>query len=143
MLVAAAVIVLDRITKNLVSAQVPYGTEMAVIGRIVSITNVHNSGSAFGVAHAGATLFGYAAVLVSIGLVVYVVRTPDHTWTLTALGLILGGALGNAYDRILFGTVTDFVNFHFWPVFNVADSAVSVGVVALAATLLRRSTHEP
>ena len=55
-----------------------------------------------------------------------------------ALGLIMGGTLGNGYDRVMFGTVTDFINFHFWPVFNVADSGVSIGVVALVAGYLLR-----
>ena len=58
----------------------------------------------------------------------------------TLLGLILGGTLGNGYDRVVHGTVTDFINFHFWPVFNVADSAISIGVLLMiAGYLLRRS----
>ena len=130
--------VLDRITKSLVVAQVPYGTEVPVVGHWVGIINVHNSGAAFGVAPALAGFFLVAAVAVAIGLVVYVARNAADVWTYAALGLILGGTLGNGYDRIMFGTVTDFINFHFWPVFNVADSAVSVGVVALVAGYLLR-----
>jgi signal peptidase II len=138
--VAVAVFVLDRVTKTLVSAQVPFGTEVSVIGRFVGITNLHNSGAAFGLAPAGAGFFLVAAVAIAVGLVVYVARTPGDLWTDAALGLIMGGTLGNGYDRIMFGTVTDFINFHFWPVFNVADSAVSIGVVALiAGYLLRKS----
>ena len=137
---AVAVFVLDRVTKTLVSAQVPFGTEVSVIGRFVGITNLHNSGAAFGLAPAGAGFFLVAAVAIAVGLVVYVARTPGDLWTDAALGLIMGGTLGNGYDRIMFGTVTDFINFHFWPVFNVADSAVSIGVVALiAGYLLRKS----
>jgi len=132
------VFVLDRITKSLVVAQVPYGTEVPVVGHWVGIINVHNSGAAFGVAPALAGFFLVAAVAVAIGLVVYVARNAADVWTYAALGLILGGTLGNGYDRIMFGTVTDFINFHFWPVFNVADSAVSVGVVALVAGYLLR-----
>jgi signal peptidase II len=128
------------LTKALVSAQVPFGTEVAVVGRFVGITNLHNSGAAFGLAPAGAGFFLVAAVAIAVGLVVYVARTPGDLWTDAALGLIMGGTLGNGYDRIMFGTVTDFINFHFWPVFNVADSAVSIGVVALiAGYLLRKS----
>jgi len=134
------VFALDRITKSMVVAQVPYGTEVPVIGHLVGIINVHNSGAAFGVAPAGAGFFLVAAVAIAIGLVVYVARNPGDLWTDAALGLIMGGTLGNGYDRIMFGTVTDFINFHFWPVFNVADSAVSIGVVALiAGYLLRKS----
>jgi signal peptidase II len=137
------VFALDRITKSLVVAQVPYGTEVPVIGHLVGIINVHNSGAAFGLAPAGAGFFLVAAVAIAIGLVVYVARNPADLWTDAALGLIMGGTLGNGYDRIMFGTVTDFINFHFWPVFNVADSGVSIGVVALiAGYVLRREPHE-
>jgi len=132
------VFALDRITKSLVVAQVPYGTEVPVVGHLVGIINVHNSGAAFGLAPAGAGFFLVAAVAIAVGLAVYVARNPGDLWTDAALGLIMGGTLGNGYDRIMFGTVTDFINFHFWPVFNVADSGVSIGVVALIAGYLRR-----
>jgi signal peptidase II len=132
------VFVLDRITKSVVATQVAYGTEVPVIGNLVGITNVRNSGAAFGFAPAGATLFLFASIIVSIGLVVYVVRNPGTTWSDAVLGLILGGTIGNGFDRIVYGTVTDFVNFHFWPVFNLADSAISIGVVLLIATYLIR-----
>ncbi len=138
-LVAIAVFILDRITKSLVASQIPYGTEVALIGHLVGITNVRNSGAAFGFAPAGAMFFLVAEVVVSIALIVYVARNPGPTWNEAVLGLIVGGTLGNAYDRVVYGTVTDFVNVHFWPVFNVADSAISIGVVALiVGQLLRR-----
>jgi signal peptidase II len=136
--VAVAVFVLDRITKTLVQAQIPLGTEVPVIGHLVGFTNVRNSGAAFGVAPAAAAFFLIASVVVAVGLVVYVVRNPGTSWTDAVLGLILGGTLGNGYDRVVSGTVTDFVNFHFWPVFNLADSAISIGVVLLIATYLIR-----
>ena len=142
-LVAIAVFVLDRVTKNLVAAQVPFGTEIPVVGHLVAITNVHNAGAAFGLVPAGAGFFLVASVVVAIGLVVYVARTPSNLWTGAVLGLILGGTLGNGFDRIVHGTVTDFVNVHFWPVFNVADSAISIGVVGLAAGyLLHRNPND-
>ena len=122
---------LDRVTKNLVSATIPYGTEVETLGGLVGITNVKNSGAAFGVAPALAIIFLLASVVVSVGLVVYVARQPTDTLTALILGVILGGTAGNGFDRILYGEVTDFVNVHFWPVFNVADSAISLGVVAL------------
>jgi len=130
--------VLDRITKSIVATQVGYGSEVAVFGNLVTITNVRNSGAAFGFAPAGATLFLVASILVSIGLVIYVARNPGTPWNDALLGLILGGTLGNGYDRIVYGTVTDFVNVHFWPVFNMADSAISVGVALLIATYVLR-----
>lgn len=138
MVVAVLVFVLDRVTKTLVSAQIAYGAEVPVLGRYVGITNVRNSGAAFGFAPAGASIFLIASIAVAIALVFYVVRNPGTPWNDAVLGLIMGGTVGNGYDRIVYGTVTDFINFHFWPVFNVADSAISVGVVLLIASYLIR-----
>ena len=132
--VALVVIVLDRVTKSIVNATVPYGKEIAVVGNLVGITNIRNSGAAFGFAPVGPWFFLVASLVVSVGLIFYVVRQPGDLRADAVLGLILGGALGNAFDRILNGGgVTDFIDFHFWPVFNVADSAVSIGVVLLIA----------
>jgi signal peptidase II len=137
------VFVLDMVTKNLVAAAVPFGTEVPVVGHFVGITNVRNSGAAFGLVPAGAGVFLVASVVVSIALVLYVARTPTSPWGGVVLGLILGGTIGNGFDRLVYGFVTDFVNVHFWPVFNVADSAISIGVVLLiAGNLIRRNPHE-
>jgi signal peptidase II len=136
--IALCVFALDRLTKGLVNANVPFGTEVPVIDHVLGITNVHNSGAAFGFAPAGAAFFLIASVAVSIGIAVYVARHPGDLRTDAILGLIMGGTVGNGFDRIAFGTVTDFVNVHFWPVFNVADSAISIGVVALLATYVLR-----
>ncbi|MGH7763977.1 MAG: signal peptidase II [Candidatus Dormibacteraceae bacterium] len=133
-----AVFALDRLTKSLVAATIPYGTEVPAIGHLVGITNVRNAGAAFGIAPAGAWIFLIASIVVAIGLVVYVARTPNSWWNDAVLGLILGGTVGNGFDRLVFGTVTDFINVHFWPVFNVADTAISTGVVLLIAGYLIR-----
>ena len=120
------------------SANVPFGTEVPVIDHVVGITNVHNSGAAFGFAPAAAIIFLTASVVVSIGIAVYVARHPGDLRTDAILGLVMGGTVGNGFDRLVYGTVTDFVNIHFWPVFNVADSAISLGVVALLAGYVLR-----
>ena len=138
-LIAVAVFALDRITKTLVAAQIPFGSEVPIVDHIVGFTNVHNSGAAFGVAPAGAGIFLVASVVVAIGLAVYVFRNHGSDFMYAVLGLIMGGTVGNGYERLANGTVTDWINFHFWPVFNVADSAVSVGVVLMiGAYVLRR-----
>jgi len=137
-LVAVAVFVADRITKGLVNASVTPGTEVNAIPGLVWITNTRNAGAAFGLAPAGSLLFLLASVVVSIGLLLYVARHPGNTWGDALLGLILGGTLGNGYDRLFHGSVTDFIALHWWPVFNVADSAISVGVVLLLAGYLLR-----
>lgn len=139
---AALVFIADRVTKDLVSAQVPYGTEFAAVDHLVWITNIHNSGAAFGMAPALAIVFLLASVAVTIGLVWYVLTHGNTLAVDAVLGLVLGGTVGNGFDRIMFGTVTDFIAVHFWPVFNVADSAVSVGVVLLAlGYLVRKPTN--
>jgi signal peptidase II len=136
--IALFVFALDRLTKSLVNANVAFGTEVPVIDHVVGITNVHNSGAAFGFAPAGAALFLIASLAVSVGIAIYVVRNPGDVRTYAILGMIMGGTLGNGFDRIAFGTVTDFINVHFWPVFNVADSSISLGVVALMAGYVLR-----
>ena len=128
---AALVFIADRVTKDLVTATVPYGTELPAIDHLVWITNIHNSGAAFGLAPAFAIVFLLASFGVACGLVWYVFTHRDWALVDLVLGLVLGGTLGNLFDRVMFGTVTDFVALHFWPVFNVADSAVSTGVVLL------------
>jgi signal peptidase II len=129
---AAAIFVVDRVTKSLVSANVPEGTEQRVLP-FVWITNAHNAGAAFGVAQQGALLllFTLGSIAVSVGLVYYVARTPISLAVGGVLGLIMGGTAGNGYDRLVNGTVVDFIAVHFWPIFNVADSAISIGVVLL------------
>ena len=138
---ALAVFALDRLTKTIVGAQVPFGHELPVIDHVVGLTNVHNSGAAFGTAPALAGVFLLASVAVSIGLAIYVFRNHESQFMYTVLGLVMGGTVGNGYERLVNGTVTDWINFHFWPVFNVADSALSIGVALLiAAYVLRRPT---
>lgn len=127
---AVLVFVADRVTKALVSANVPFGTEYRVLPG-VWITHTQNSGAAFGIAQSGTLIFLIASIAVSCGLIYYVARNQVGLAFGALLGLILGGAVGNAYDRLVYGTVVDFVALHFWPVFNLADSAVSVGVALL------------
>ncbi|HEX6351035.1 MAG TPA: signal peptidase II [Candidatus Dormibacteraeota bacterium] len=133
MLIAAAVFVVDRVTKGLINASISPGTEVSLVPHLVWITNTHNAGAAFGLAPAGSLLFLLASVVVSAGLVLYVARNPGQTVNEALLGLVLGGTLGNGYERLVHGSVTDFITVHWWPVFNVADSAISVGVVLLLA----------
>jgi signal peptidase II len=134
---AVLVFIVDRVSKGLVTANVPYGTEREVLP-YVWITNTLNSGAAFGVAQNGTLLFLIASVVVAAGLVFYIVRNPVGAWTAALLGLIMGGTMGNGYDRLVHGTVTDFVALHWWPVFNAADSAISVGVALLLVGYLVR-----
>lgn len=135
---AVLVFIVDRMSKGLVTANIPYGTEMQVLPH-VWITNTLNSGAAFGVLPNGTPVFLLGSIAVAVGLLAYVVRNAVGAWTGITLGLVMGGTVGNGYDRLFHHTVTDFIALHFWPVFNVADSAISVGVVLLVVGYLVRS----
>jgi signal peptidase II len=97
-----------------------------------------SAGAAFGLAPALALVFLVASIVVSIGLLVYVMTHRNDLAVDAVLGLILGGTIGNGFDRVMYGTVTDFITVHWFPVFNLADSAVSTGVVLLAVGYLVR-----
>jgi signal peptidase II len=139
---ALVVFVADRISKRMVVATVPVGTERQALPH-VWITDTQNPGAAFGVAQDATAFFLVASVVVAVGLVFYALRTQLGIWSGLLLGLILGGTVGNGYDRLLHGTVTDFIALHFWPVFNVADSAISVGVVLLLIGYVLRGKGKP
>jgi signal peptidase II len=134
---AVLVFIVDRVTKGLVVAYVPSCTEVRALP-FVWITNAQNSGAAFSIAPNATPFFLLASIAVAGGLIWYMARTPVHMVTAVLLGLVLGGTLGNGYDRLVHGTVTDFVALHFWPVFNMADAAISVGVVLLLLWYLLR-----
>jgi signal peptidase II len=143
LLLSIAVIALDQWTKWLVLQKlVPYMPH-AVVPHVLNWTLAFNTGAAFSFLAGGSGwqvwLFGALAVIVCIALVVWLARTPRGEWrTALPLALIIGGALGNLIDRLLRGQVTDFIQVYWrtwaWPAFNVADSAICVGAIALIVT---------
>lgn len=101
---------------------------------LFALTHIKNSGAAFGFFESGGLLFIVVAIVVSLGILWYWPRLPRHQWWLyIALGLQLGGALGNLTDRLRLGWVTDFVHIGSFAIFNVADAAVVTSVVVLGA----------
>jgi signal peptidase II len=149
---ALGVVVLDQVTKAIVIAKIPLYRTIPVIRGFFDLTHLQNTGAAFGVfAAAGSArplLVTLLAVAVFAAVLVWsLTTTPDHRLLQTALGLIMGGAVGNLVDRVRFSAVTDFLRFYVdrweWPSFNVADSAISVGVVLLAWDIWRRPEPEP
>ena len=140
-----AVLVLDQLTKSWVRASMSLNETIPVIGDVVRLTYIHNEGAAFGLS-LGANSSRIFLVLATIAsaLVLYLLLTAPRSERLqrVALALILGGALGNIIDRIRWSMVVDFIQVgvagHFWPIFNIADSAVTIGAAMLAWTYLFR-----
>ena len=147
-LVAAVVLVLDQATKAIVAANMVLHQTIPLLP-FFALTYVRNTGAAFGVLGAAPSavrlpLFLGVTVLAAAALVSFLRRAPaDRRWLIAALGGILGGALGNLVCRVRFGEVIDFFDLHWgdlhWPMFNVADCAISVGVaLVLVHGLMQR-----
>lgn len=145
--ISGAVVIVDQITKRLVDRLLPLHESHSIIPGLLQLTHVRNRGAAFGflssVEFPGqAVLFALVSVL-ALGLILaYAARLlPTRLRPQTGLALVLGGAVGNLIDRVAHGYVIDFIdvywNAHHWPMFNAADSAISVGVALLVLDMLR------
>jgi signal peptidase II len=136
-LIAVAIVIIDRLTKYILCGNLSDGRSIKVIPGVFHLTLVFNTGSAFGLFKGWAHFFVITSVIV-IALIIF------YTWRcrykdillITALGLILGGAIGNLIDRVMFGYVIDFLDFRVWPVFNIADSSITIGAILLASKVL-------
>lgn len=142
---AVIVLLLDQATKWLIVNRLMIGEARSVIGEFFQITSHRNRGAAFGILQNQRWFFVVVTIAVTIGIVWYLRKTLKEGKRLLpfALSLVLGGALGNFIDRALFGEVVDFLQFRFqftwfgkavdytYPIFNVADSAIVVGVILI------------
>jgi signal peptidase II len=127
---AGLVVALDQVTKQLVVANIGRGDKVNVFFGL-DLTNTRNSGVAFGALEGGGLV---VAILIGVSLtllVVYFLVNRDMPWLWLPVGLLLGGALGNLADRAREGAVIDFIDPVGWPAFNIADSCIVIGVLAL------------
>src|SRR4051794_33659442 len=147
MLVAVAVLLADLASKLVVVARIPLGQDIRVLGGLVYLTQLRNVGAAFSFAEGATVLFSLVAVAVAVVIIRTARRLYSTGWAIT-LGLVLGGALGNLIDRIfrdpgfLRGGVVDFLSVfgpdaRYFPVFNLADSAITCGGILGAVLALR------
>jgi signal peptidase II len=132
--VAAAVIGVDQATKALVRAGIPRGSSDAVFPG-VELVNVRNHGVAFGFLSDGGTVVAVVTGAALVALVVFFALNWRRPLAWLPVGLLLGGAAGNLIDRAREGAVTDFIDLPLWPAFNVADIAITIGVLALLYVL--------
>lgn len=148
--IVSIVLLLDLVTKELIKARVRLHDVHTVIPGFFNITHVRNRGAAFGVLanlpDQWRTAFFVAVTLVAVGVIVTLIRKTDERLQVAAFSLIASGAVGNAIDRIRYGEVVDFIQWYvksyYWPSFNVADSAISIGVALMAVTMLFQKEEE-
>ncbi len=148
LLISAALIFLDRLTKTAVTARIPIGGAIPVIPGLLRITHWTNEGAAFSL-FADSTspgtvrwvLIGFSLLAAVVVLLAMIRLGSQFNLTTMALALVLAGALGNLHDRIVYGSVVDFIEVHIfgyhWPDFNVADSSIVTGACLLLLDSLR------
>lgn len=147
-IVVMLVVISDQVSKAWVLAKMPLHKSIVVIPGFFSLTHVHNPGGAFGFLAQNSSPWRHwiflGAALLALGMILYFYhQTPrSHPYLAFGLSLIFGGAIGNVIDRLRFGEVIDFLDVYIgnshWPTFNVADSAVSVGVGIFIAHIVFR-----
>lgn len=145
LLVAAVVIWLDQMTKQMVRVSIPkFGTVIPIpaLGEYFVFEHVDNHGAAFGILQNQGAFFIVIAIVVIVAMLAYVRYLPTDQWIVRLLlGLQLGGAIGNVIDRFQQGYVTDFIKMgipgvYYWPNYNIADSAIFIGVIGLGIYIL-------
>ncbi|GAB1806627.1 signal peptidase II [Priestia megaterium] len=135
-LIALVVILIDQVTKWMIVKEMYYGQSITVIENFLYITSHRNRGAAWGILQGQMWFFYLITVVVVVGLIIYIQKLKKQDkWFGIALALMLGGAIGNFIDRVVRKEVVDFVNTYIFtydfPIFNVADSALVVGVIIM------------
>jgi signal peptidase II len=151
-IVAGLVVLADQISKTLILKYLPLHHSIPVVAGVFDITHIRNPGGAFGLM-ANMSVFGRSIVFlfissIAVGLILYFYSKTPRTHTFLSIGfaLIFGGAVGNLIDRVRFGSVVDFLDFYIgnyhWPAFNIADSAITVGIFIFIYHLLFKKMPE-
>ena len=136
---ALIIVLIDQITKFLIKANFQLGQSLPLIKNIFHLTYIHNFGAGFGILQQKEWILIFISIIVIGAIFYYFDRIKDKELLLQVLvGLILGGTIGNLIDRVAYGFVVDFLDFRIWPVFNVADSFVTIGVIGLIIYLWRK-----
>lgn len=142
-LVAGMAVLCDQLTKQIVASELALGDAVALVGP-VSIHHVRNTGIAFGLFADSTGVVALLTTIAVVGMVVFFARGGRrHPLLPVAFGLLLGGSLSNLTDRVRLGYVTDFIDFDYWPAFNLADSFIVVGVGLLFLSLVAADRTSP
>lgn len=135
-IIITSVIFLDQFTKFLAVRLLQLNTPVTVFKNFLNLTLVHNRGAAFGIFQNQFFIFVIISIF-AIAIILYNLKKEQNSLVFKlSLSLILGGAIGNLIDRLRFGFVIDFLDLHVWPVFNLADSVITIAAVLLTWELL-------
>ncbi len=130
--ISSIVLLLDIITKAIITAKLTFGQSIPLIKNILHLTLVKNYGVSFGLlSQANFRWLWMALVIIAVIIIFYYYKDLKNWLTIIAASLILAGALGNGIDRLIKGFVIDFIDFRIWPAFNIADSAITIGAILL------------
>ena len=136
---ALIIVLLDQLTKFLIRKNFNLNESIPIIKNIFHFTYITNTGSAFSMFQGYNIFFMIFSAIVICAILYYIRKIKENEKLLQfAFGLLLAGTVGNLIDRIFFGAVTDFLDFRIWPVFNIADSAVTISVILLIAILWKK-----
>ena len=162
--IIAAIVILDQVTKYLVKSYMSLYDSTSLIGDFLRFTYIENPGMAFGIQFQNKFWFTFLSIIAAIIVIFYLFRMPNERFIFRfSLAMILGGAIGNLIDRLAYGRVVDFIDVEFfdislpsfsflfvnfpgyymtrWPVFNIADSAVTCGMILLTWMVFTQKTH--
>jgi signal peptidase II len=135
-IIVLAILFLDQLSKLLITRVLLLNQSVPVIKGVFHLTLIHNQGAAFGILKGKIPFFIFTSVIAIILIFLNLRHNKQIKYYSISLCLILAGALGNLIDRIFLGYVVDFLDFRIWPVFNVADSAITVGAILLGWSIL-------
>jgi signal peptidase II len=137
-LTSLLIVVLDQLIKFMILKYIPFKFSIQIIPKIFYLTHIRNYGAAFGLLQNSSQLLMWFSIIV-IGVILYLFdEIPKEKYVQIFAALILGGTSGNLIDRLRFGYVIDFLDFQIWPAFNLADSAITIGVIGLIIYLIKK-----
>ena len=142
MIICVISLLLDQISKILIDVFLDVNEVIVVINNFFSITRVSNTGAAFSILKDSTIFLCILSVICILILIKIIKDFPNNRYTTLAFGLLFGGIFGNLIDRLFLGSVRDFLSFSSFPVFNLADSCIVVGVILLIIDLIVGEVHE-
>ncbi|MFH1053521.1 MAG: signal peptidase II [Candidatus Woesearchaeota archaeon] len=141
-IVVISIIIIDQITKFLIRSNLSIGENITIISKFFFIRHITNTGAGFSILENFNSLLIWISLII-IGIILFNYdKIIKDRWYIVSFSLIIGGAVGNLIDRIILGYVTDFISFYiifdYFPAFNMADSAISIGAIVLLVSLFRK-----